>query len=180
VVGFGTVVAVLGLMVETVADLHKWWVKQQYFDPDRSSPSSSSSSSVDSNPSILSSSSSSSASSSFTLTTRPMTATEPFVGPDGGLFRITRHPNYTGEIIYWTGNFIAGIPALILSQSICGGMASLLGWIGIFYVMMNATSSLEKKQAMKYGTQPAYIIWKRRVKGPLLPLLSNLGAANVS
>ena len=30
----------------------------------------------------------------------------------GGLYRLSRHPNYLGEILFWVGSFIAAIGSL--------------------------------------------------------------------
>lgn len=76
----------------------------------------------------------------------------------GGIFRFLRHPNYTGEIIGWTGNLAAAIVAVQKEQWPLLG-AAVLGWVGILSVLMLAATGLEKKQQEKYGDLPAYQDW---------------------
>ena len=34
-----------------------------------------------------------------------------FTGPMGGLYASCRHPNYFGEVLFWFGLFVAGLPS---------------------------------------------------------------------
>jgi steroid 5-alpha reductase family enzyme len=92
-----------------------------------------------------------------------------FRGPTHGLYGITRHPNYTGEVIYWVGIFIAGLPAF--GNSIIAWLCSTAGLYGIVTIMRGATKSLEKKQEEKYSGQPKYERWKKDVPVALFPFL---------
>ena len=92
-----------------------------------------------------------------------------FRGPTHGLYGITRHPNYTGEVIYWVGIFVAGLPAF--GNSIIAWLCSTAGLYGIVSIMRGATKSLEKKQQEKYGGEPKYEAWKKDVPVALLPFL---------
>jgi steroid 5-alpha reductase family enzyme len=92
-----------------------------------------------------------------------------FRGPTGGVYRVTRHPNYTGEVLFWSGLYLAGLPSF--QRSIVAWVCSSLGWYGIVSIMRGATKSLEQRQAEKYGGQPKYETWKKDVSGPLLPFL---------
>lgn len=84
-----------------------------------------------------------------------------FRGPTHGLYGITRHPNYTGEVMYWVGIFVAGLPTF--GNSIVAWLCSMAGLYGIVSIMRGATKSLERKQAEKYSGQPKYERWKEEV-----------------
>jgi steroid 5-alpha reductase family enzyme len=92
-----------------------------------------------------------------------------FCGPTQGSYAITRHPNYTGEVIFWLGAFLAGLPSF--GNSIVAYVCSISGLYGIISIMRGATKSLEKKQVEKYGGQPKYENWKKKVPVSLVPLL---------
>ena len=73
----------------------------------------------------------------------------------GGLYASSRHANYFGEMAFWLGSFIAGVPALFApGVSIAAGLLRLvcagLGLTGIFFIMLSATKRLEGKQAAKH------------------------------
>jgi len=92
---------------------------------------------------------------------------ESFVGPTTWSYTICRHPNYLGEILFWAGLFGAG--SVSFGKSIvpwaCGG----LGLWGILSIMLGASAGLDKKQAEKYGEQPDYVEWKRKVSSSVIP-----------
>ena len=92
-----------------------------------------------------------------------------FRGPTHGLYGITRHPNYTGEITFWVGIFIAGLPTF--GNSIIAWLCSTAGLYGIVTIMRGSTKSLEKKQLEKYSGQPKYETWKKEVPVALFPFL---------
>ena len=94
---------------------------------------------------------------------------EVFEGPTNGVYRITRHPNYTGEVLFWLGSWIAG--ASCFGESIAGWVASSVGFYGIFSIMRRATKKLEQRQAEKYGGQAKYQEWRGNVKGALFPFV---------
>ena len=95
-----------------------------------------------------------------------------------GIFALCRHPNYVGEMIGWTANSLCGIVAAsilfmqdsmkisTLSQWIGQG----LGWVGIIFVLLRASTSLEKRQQESYGNDSKYQNWiKSSWKGWTLP-----------
>jgi steroid 5-alpha reductase family enzyme len=84
-----------------------------------------------------------------------------------GIFSWVRHPNYVGEIIGWTGNALMGLvsmtmglqfshvtPKLVVNVGLLG-----LGWVGILFVLLRATTTLESRQAKDYGELEAYQSW---------------------
>lgn len=70
----------------------------------------------------------------------------------GGPFRFSRHANYLGEIIFWVGATLAGLPAIVapgtaLATRALRLLSMALGCYGIVFIMLSATARLEKKQA---------------------------------
>jgi steroid 5-alpha reductase family enzyme len=86
-----------------------------------------------------------------------------------GIFSLIRHPNYTGEILGWTSNALAGLVAaglwiatLVARPSvttIANLGALVLGWIGFLFVLLRATNSLEARQKTDYGDTSKYQKW---------------------
>ena len=85
-----------------------------------------------------------------------------------GIFSILRHPNYTGEMIGWTANALCGlVTAGVLLQKSAMGLPALLrnvsalsvGWLGIVFVLLQATTGLESRQKEQYGDKQAYNDW---------------------
>ena len=80
-----------------------------------------------------------------------------------GLWAYSRHPNYLGEIILWTGIMLIALP-------IFGGWQ----WVGVIsplfvtvqLVFISGIPLLEKRADAKWGGQPAYEAYKKRT--PLL------------
>ena len=58
---------------------------------------------------------------------------------DTGLYKIVRCPNYFGEMLFWTGVFVGGIPAL---HGALQWIEALVGYIGIIYVMFGGARRL--------------------------------------
>jgi steroid 5-alpha reductase family enzyme len=67
-----------------------------------------------------------------------------------GVYRFVRCPNYLGEILFWLGNFVAGIVFYGLWWLWAG---SALGLVCIVLIMMGSTKRLEAKQAERYGNR---------------------------
>ena len=85
-----------------------------------------------------------------------------------GIFSKLRHPNYSCEILAWTCNAICGSIAGAyilrtvrpLSLSIIATMTTAtISWMGIVFVLLRATTSLEKRQKENYGDSSKYQQW---------------------
>ncbi len=95
---------------------------------------------------------------------------DPFRFCDTGLFKIVRCPNYLGELIIWLGIFISGFTSLSGWQ----WLISILGFLGIVYIMFSGARRLELRQDRTYGNDEKY---KKYIKNvpiliPLIPLYS--------
>ena len=65
---------------------------------------------------------------------------------DTGLYAKIRHPNYTGELMFWFGNFLAGLPAMVFS-GVWPMIPALLGGSFINFLMNNQAKGQDEKQA---------------------------------
>lgn len=92
-----------------------------------------------------------------------------FVGPTSGVYRLTRHLNYTGELVFWFGLLVAGIPSF--GKSPIAWICSLLGMYGIYGIMTNATKRLDGRQLENYAGQELYDTWRAQVKAPIFPFV---------
>ena len=90
---------------------------------------------------------------------------------DGGLFRVVRHPNYFGEMVFWSGSSISAISAY---QNLLGWVLGGLGLVCIELVMLGASRRLESKQTDRYGADATYRAYAKHtpILFPLLPLYS--------
>jgi steroid 5-alpha reductase family enzyme len=159
----GAIVAWIGAVLEATADAHKLSVKNTL--QETAPPVPPSSPDDDDN------------------TTTPIVLERPpsprFAGPTGGAYRITRHPNYTGEVLHWLGTYVAGTSCLVGRKGCWGWwdaatwLASTAGLYGIVSIMRAATARLEERQSTKYAGDPAYESWKDQVKAPLIPLVNS-------
>ena len=86
-----------------------------------------------------------------------------------GLWRNSRHPNYLGEIIFWTGIFISGITTY---ATVGQWITAILAYICIVYIMFNGAQRLEKRQMERYGNNEEYNTYadKTPIIIPLLPI----------
>lgn len=90
---------------------------------------------------------------------------------DSGLYRIVRCPNYLGEMIFWTGVLLSGVGAV---SGALQWTLSLIGYIGIVYVMFSGARRLEIRQNKNYGADPEYQQYVKTVPIllPFVPLYS--------
>lgn len=88
----------------------------------------------------------------------------------GGIYALCRHPNYSGEFLAWTANGLVGVvaAALLLQQRVLPtwqvgfyAVASVMGAIGLDFIVLAATAGLEKRQQTTYGTLERYHQWIR-------------------
>lgn len=70
-----------------------------------------------------------------------------------GLYRWVRCPNYLGEILFWVGNWIAGVAVY---TTLIQWVISLIGLVCITLIMMGSTKRLEHSQESRYGQQEAF------------------------
>lgn len=79
---------------------------------------------------------------------------------DKGLWKVSRHPNYFGEILCWTGVYIF----VFLSFSTVEKLIALAGPLYIILILLFLTGipTVEKRADEKWGKDPAYREYKRR------------------
>ena len=82
-----------------------------------------------------------------------------------GLWSRLRHPNYTGEIMFWTGIAIASI-------SISSAWISLISplWISFILIKFSGIPILDQKWEANYGDSPSFQTYKER-SWKLFPLI---------
>lgn len=70
-----------------------------------------------------------------------------------GAYSWVRCPNYLGEITFWVGNFVMGIP---FYTSALRWALALVGLACIVLIMMGSTKRLERSQDERYGALAEY------------------------
>lgn len=90
---------------------------------------------------------------------------------NSGLYRLVRCPNYFGETLVWTGNLLVG--AALLSNWLVW-LLSAAGYVIIVLIMKGSARSLELKQEKRYGADPAFQAYVKKVPilVPFLPIYS--------
>lgn len=77
-----------------------------------------------------------------------------------GLWYYSRHPNYFGEILIWTGIYIFTLGSLSLIKSLIGLISPL--FITIILLFVTGVPILEKKSDQKWGDNKDYLNYKKR------------------
>jgi steroid 5-alpha reductase family enzyme len=91
-----------------------------------------------------------------------------FHGPVAGVYRLCRHPNYAGELLFWIGIWTAGLPSFANSMS--AWLWATTGLCAVSSVILFvATPHVERQQAQKYSGQFLYENWKREVPSAVFP-----------
>ncbi len=86
-----------------------------------------------------------------------------------GLYSWVRCPNYLGEMLFWVGNFIAGIGFYLLPGP---WLLSLTGVTCLILIMLGSTRRIELAQDARYGSQADYQRYARTtpVVFPFVPV----------
>jgi steroid 5-alpha reductase family enzyme len=86
--------------------------------------------------------------------------------PDSGLWRRSRHPNYLGEMMMWSGIYIATFGYMGRSEKLAGLISPL--YIICLLLFVSGLPMLEKAADKKWGDLKNYKEYKRRT-GKILP-----------
>ncbi len=88
-----------------------------------------------------------------------------------GLYSRVRCPNYLGEILFWVGNFVAGMGFYV---AIGPWLISITGLVCLVLIMLGSTRRLELAQDARYATQADYRRYAREtpVLIPFVPIYS--------
>ncbi|NND40314.1 MAG: DUF1295 domain-containing protein [Pseudomonadales bacterium] len=84
-------------------------------------------------------------------------STRPFI--DTGLWALSRHPNYFGEILLWAGVALMAVPLLQGWQFVT--LVSPL-FVYLLLTRISGVPLLERSADERYGNDPAYIAYKQR------------------
>lgn len=81
---------------------------------------------------------------------------------DSGLWRVSRHPNYLGEILMWFGIWLSATSAF--SRDAPSLLASLSSPLFVTYLLtrVSGVPLLERYADKRWGSDPAYLAFKRR------------------
>jgi steroid 5-alpha reductase family enzyme len=131
VVWIGVALAYIGLILEAVADLHKFLTKRR---------------------------------------NGIVYGEKRFVGPVSGLYTLCRHPNYLFEATFWSRLWLTGA-ASFGRNNVLAWVCGTLGWIALLSVIVQSAEHLDKKQELRYGAQPEFERWKKKVRGSLIPMV---------
>jgi len=80
---------------------------------------------------------------------------------DEGVWRMSRHPNYLGEMMVWTGLYLFVLPSLS-GLAVYGGLVSPLYIIALL-LFVSGVPLLEKYANKKWGKQDDFQSYKRQV-----------------
>jgi steroid 5-alpha reductase family enzyme len=79
---------------------------------------------------------------------------------DTGIWRYSRHPNYLGEILVWTGVYVFCFPSLTSQSSLIAAISPL--YIAVLLLFVSGIPLLEKSADKKWGGNKAYEAYKKR------------------
>jgi steroid 5-alpha reductase family enzyme len=79
---------------------------------------------------------------------------------DRGLWRLSRHPNYFGEIVIWVGIYIYAFTGFSLPEKFLSFVGPL--YLIVLLLFVSGIPTLEKRAKEKFGNNPAYLEYKRR------------------
>jgi len=71
-----------------------------------------------------------------------------------GPYAFCRHPNYLGEMLFWLGLYVAGVPAMLTKWSTF--IPASIGCAFIMFLMTMASKRGDKNALEKYGDAPGY------------------------
>mmetsp|Transcript_13159 Transcript_13159/g.33373 ORF Transcript_13159/g.33373 Transcript_13159/m.33373 type:complete len:161 (-) Transcript_13159:487-969(-) len=92
----------------------------------------------------------------------------------GGLYAWSRHPNFFGEVVFWTASVVAAVP--FFHAWYHWVVAPLGAYVMYFIVAKGAAKKLDMRQNEKYKDEPGYAEYLEKV--PLLvPLVGKKGPA---
>lgn len=85
-----------------------------------------------------------------------------------GLYKLCRCPDYFGEILFWTGMILTGLPVF---RGIGQWVFAVIGYICIWAIMLNGAKRVETRQIRNYGSKPEYNAYadKTPLLFPLIP-----------
>lgn len=86
-----------------------------------------------------------------------------------GLFRLCRCPNYFGEILFWTGVFLSGLPTY---RGAGQWIVAIVGYVAIVGIMFSGAKRLETRHIRHYGSLESYNAYadKTPLLIPFVPL----------
>ncbi|MBM6775030.1 DUF1295 domain-containing protein [Olsenella profusa] len=78
-----------------------------------------------------------------------------------GLFSVVRCPNYLGEMLFWTGVFVTGVPSY---AGVVQWVVALVGYVGILFVMVDGARRMKRGHEQRYGSDARYRAYAERTK----------------
>ena len=83
-----------------------------------------------------------------------------------GVWKYSRHPNYLGEILVWTGIYLFAVPSLPYPYYFVSAISPI--YIFLLLVFVSGVPRLERAADEKWGNVRAYQLYKKKT-GVLLP-----------
>ena len=89
---------------------------------------------------------------------------------DEGLWSISRHPNYLGEIMLWAGIALLGVP--------CFSGLEVVAWVSpvFVYILLTKVSGvpiLDRRAMEKWGDDPSYLLYRENTPQIIPRLISH-------